>query len=239
MSGAANDTTGTLYGLGVGPGDPELLTLKAARILGEVPVLAYITPEGGDSLARRIAAPHLSGGQAEIAIPIAMKTDPGPGQKVYDEYAVKLDAHLQAGRSVAVLCEGDPFFYGSFMYLYGRLWNRCPVQVVPGVSSLMAVPAVAGLPLVSRDQVLTVIPATLDEATLEAQLMNPGPAVLMKVGRHLGKVKTVLERLGLLKAAVFIEKATQEGERVLPLATVDADAKGGALYFSMILVGKP
>ncbi len=227
---------GTLYGLGIGPGDPELITLKALRILKSVPVVAYPAPEEGDSLARAIAAPHLGGGQTEIAIRTPMTPGNFPADDVYDRYAAEIAAHLREKRDVAVLCEGDPFLYGSFMYIFARLAGDHPVEVVPGVSSLGAVAASAGRPLVSRNQVLTIVPAPLDEDELERRLSGTDAAAVMKVGRHLEKVKRVLARLGLDNGATYVEHASMSDERICPLAEVP---DGAAPYFSMILVRRP
>lgn len=226
---------GTLFGVGVGPGDPDLLTLKAVKIIDASPVIAYPAPDTGDSLARAIAAPHIPAGKTEIAIRTPMIPGPYPNNAVYDRYAAEISAHLSAGRDVAVLCEGDPFLYGSFMYLFLRLAADFPARVVPGVSSLGACAAAAGAPLVSRNQVLTVLPAPLPEAELESRLKTCEAAAIMKVGRHLPKVKAVLARLGRLAGAQYVEHATMAGERVLPLA----DAPDTAPYFSMVLVRSP
>ena len=228
--------TGTLYGLGVGPGDPELITLKARRILRSVPVIAYPAPEQGDSLSRAIAAPHVPDGLIEIAIRTPMTPENFPANDVYDRYAAEIGTHLGEGRDVAVLCEGDPFLYGSFMYIFARLAGEYSVEVVPGVSSLGAVAAVAGVPLVSRNQVLTILPAPLDEAELEKRLKQTEAAAIMKVGRHLEKVKRVLGRLGLESGAMYVEHATMADEKVAPLADV---TEATAPYFSMILVRRP
>jgi len=225
--------TATLYGLGVGPGDPELITLKALRILERVPVVAYPAPETGDSLARAIAAPHIPDGRDEIAIRTPMVPGRFPAHDVYDHYAEAIDGHLRAGRDVAVLCEGDPFLYGSFMYLFSRLAESHPAEVVPGVSSLGACAAAAGVPLVSRNQVLTVVPGPLDEAELEARIQDSPAVAIMKVGRHLEKVRRVLGRLDLIDNAHYVERATMSEQKVLPLRDVNGD---GAPYFSMVLV---
>ena len=227
MSGA-----GTLYGLGVGPGDPELITLKALRLLKAAPVIAYPAPEDGDSLARKIAATHLPGGQTEIVIRMPLDAGRFPIDAVYDDAARAVADHLAAGRDVAALCEGDPFFYGSFMYLFGRLAGDHRVEVVPGVSSLLACPAALGAPLAARDDTLIVLPATLVEATLERRLDGIDAAAIIKVGRHLEKVRRVLDRLGLGKSARYIEHATMAEQRIAPLA----EAGHRAPYFSMILV---
>ena len=228
-------TSGTLYGLGIGPGDPELLTLKAVRILKDAPVIAYPAPDSGDSLARAIAQPHLPTGRTEIAIRTPMVASDFPVHEVYDRYANEIVSHLDAGQDVAVLCEGDPFLYGSFIYIFARLVDSHTVEVVPGVSSLGACAAAAGAPLVSRSQVLTIVPAPLAEDDLEAHIKFSDAVAIMKVGRHLEKVRRVLRRLGLEKGAHYVEHATMNEERVLPLARVNGN---NTPYFSMILVRK-
>lgn len=229
----ADRSPGTLYGLGVGPGDPELITLKAYRLLRAVPVVAYPAPEQGDSLARAIVAPHLPGGQIEIAMRMPMVASRFPAQEVYDRASVEIGDHLAAGRDVAVLCEGDPFFYGSFMYLFGRMAAEVAVRVVPGVSSLTACAAALAAPLAARDDVLTVIPATLPAEVLAARLSDADSAALIKVGRHFPKVRDVLESLGLTGQARYVQHATMENQIVLPLDAVPPEA---VPYFSMILV---
>ena len=225
--------SGTLYGLGVGPGDPDLITLKALRVLERVPVIAYPAPETGDSLARTIAAPHIPEGRDEIVIRTPMVPGKFPAHDVYDRYAEEISGHLAAGRDVAVLCEGDPFLYGSFMYLFSRLADDHAMQVVPGVSSLGACAAAAGVPLVSRNQVLTVVPGPLGEAELEARIKASPAVAIMKVGRHLDKIRRVLGRLNLMNNAHYVERATMDEQRVMPLAELNGE---GAPYFSMVLV---
>jgi precorrin-2/cobalt-factor-2 C20-methyltransferase len=226
--------TGTLYGVGIGPGDPELITLKALKCLKRVPVIAYPAPQEGDSLARAIVASHLVGGQDEIVIRMPMVAARFPAQEVYDKAAVEIGAELEANRDVAVLCEGDPFFYGSFMYLFARMAERYPVEVIPGVSSLTACAAVLGAPLVARNDVLTVVPATLKPEALKRRLAEGGEAAaIVKVGRNLAKVRSVLADLGLADDARYVEHATMASQRTLPLTAV---ADGAAPYFSMILV---
>jgi precorrin-2/cobalt-factor-2 C20-methyltransferase len=227
-------SVGTAYGLGVGPGDPELITLKALRLLRRCPVVAYPAPETGDSLARRIVAPHLEGcTPIEYAIRMPMEAARFPAEAVYDRAAAELGAHLTAGRDVAVLCQGDPFFYGSFMYLFARLATRFTVEVVPGVSSLTACAAALQWPLASRDDVLSVIPATLPEADLMARLAATDAAAIIKLGRHLPKLRRVLDALGLAASARYIERATLPEQAIRPLADL-ADA--AAPYFATVLV---
>jgi precorrin-2 C(20)-methyltransferase len=226
----------TLYGLGVGPGDADLITVKARGILARVPVIAYPAPQGGESLVRAIADPWVPAGGIEIVIQVPMLSERFPAQDVYDHYAGEIAGHLDAGRDVALLCEGDPMFYGSFMYIFERLQGRYQTVVVPGVSSLGAVAAAAGMPLAARNDVLSIIPAPLPEAQLAALLAATDAAAIMKVGRHLGKVRRVLRGQGLEGCAWYVERATMMNERVLPLRQV-ADEE--APYFSMILVRRP
>ncbi len=228
--------TGTLYGLGIGPGDPELLTLKAVRLINACPVIAYPAPDSGDSLARAIAAPHIPDGRTEIVIRTPMIAGPFPANDVYDRYSVEIAEHLNAGRDVAVLCEGDPFLYGSFMYVYSRLNNDFTVEVVPGVSSIGACAAAAGVPLVSRSQILSVVPATLDEDNLKQRIASTEAVAIMKIGRHLEKVCRVLSDLKLKDHAVYVEHASMENQKVI---TLDQLSLTSAPYFSMILIRHP
>ena len=226
--------TGRLHGIGVGPGDPELITLKAVRILREVPVVAYPAPDPGESIARKIAAGFIPAGRTEIAIRVPMR----PGEipvAIYDRAAEEIAAHLRAGRDVGVLCEGDPFFYGSFMYLHDRLAPEFPCTIVPGVTSLTACAAASGRPLVRRDDVLTILPATLPDAELEERLAGGGSAAFLKVGRHLPRLRALLERLRLAGSAVYVAHATREDQQVSRLADLQS---GEAPYFYMILISK-
>lgn len=222
--------SGTLYGVGVGPGDPELLTLKAVRLLRAVPVIAYPAPLQGEGMARRIVAPHLPGGQVEIVLRMAFDPGQPPPDEVYDRGSAEIAGHLAAGRDVAVLCEGDPLFYGSFAYVLERLDQDFAVEVVPGIASPMACAAVLARPLTTRDDRLAVVPATRAEADLLAALAGADAAVVMKLGRHLDKVRRVLGATGLAEAAQVVAWAGHAGQQVLPLAAVDT-----APYFSMVV----
>ena len=226
---------GKLYGVGVGPGDPELLTLKALRILTSVPVLAWPAPEEGPSLARELVADHLPSTQREIAIRMPLLPARFPAKDVYDKAALEIGEALDAGDDVAVICEGDPFFYGSFMYLFGRLSGGHAIEVVPGVSSLTACAAALGSPLSAKNDVLSVIPGPLDADTMAQRLAEADAAAIIKVGRHLEKIRSVLAQIGLSDNARYIERATMAEQRIVPLADVD---DGDAPYFSMILVHK-
>jgi len=223
-----------IFGIGVGPGDPDLITLKGLRLLRAAAVIAYPAPETGSSLARSLAAPHLPGGQHELPIRMPMSLDRFPAQAAYDQADAEISAHVAAGRDVAVLCEGDPFFYGSFLYLFARLADRHPVTVVPGVSSLTACAAVAGLPLVARNDVLTVIPAPLPEEWMLARLQDVDAAVIVKVGRHIDKCRRVLAAAGLAEQAILVERATQADQCVRRLTEGAADEP--VPYFATLLV---
>ena len=227
--------TGTLYGLGVGPGDPELITLKALRILRAAPVIAYPAPDDGDSLARSIVAEHLPGGQTEVPIRMPILTDRFPAQDVYDGAAEEIGGHLDAGRAVAVVCEGDPFFYGSFMYLFGRMAPRFHVTIVPGISSLMAAAAALKAPLAARNDLLTVVPAPLEEAALTEAIAAADSVAIIKVGRHLAKVRRVLRKLDRHAGAQYVAYATMAEQTIRPLADVTDER---APYFSLILSHK-
>lgn len=228
-------TGGSLYGLGVGPGDPELVTLKAARILGSCPVVAYPAPDDGVSFARSIVADLMPADATEIPIVIPMRTERFPAIEVYDAAAATIGSHLDAGRDVAVLCEGDPFFYGSFMYLFERLSGRYRTEIVPGVTSLTASAAALGRPLAGRNDMLSVIPATLGEDELHRRLEAADAAAVIKLGRHLAKVRRVLDDLSLTANAGYVERATLPNQKAAPLARIDGDQ---APYFSMILVNR-
>lgn len=224
--------TGTLFGVGVGPGDPELVTLKAHRLITGAAVVAYPAPDSGESFARRIVAEFLSEDAIEIPMVVPMRVARFPAQTVYDAGAAEIAEHLEAGRNVFVLCEGDPFFYGSFMYLFARLEGRFPVEIVPGVSSLGAVTAAAQRPLCAREEVLTVLPATLDAEVLRDRLAGANAAAIMKLGRHFAKARGVVAELGLTERAMFVRHASLPEQEVTPLA----DAPDVAPYFSMILI---
>jgi precorrin-2/cobalt-factor-2 C20-methyltransferase len=219
--------------LGLGPGDPDLITLKALRILQQSEIIAYLAPNDGDSLARAIAGPHLPGGQQEIAIRAPMSRDPAPARKAYDQAAGEIGGLVGQGKKVAILCEGDPLFYGSFMYLFERLAQDWPIGVVPGVNSLAACAAELGMPLASRNEVVTIIPAPLDEQELARRIAGTDMAAIIKVGRHLDKVLKVLDDLGLTNQARYIERASMADQKILAL---DELAGAKAPYFSMILV---
>ncbi len=225
--------TATLYGLGVGPGDPELMTLKAHRILSTAKIIAYPAPDTGPSFAREIVNEYIREDATEIPIIIPMRTQRFPALEIYDEAARTIAHHLDCGEDVAVLCEGDPFFYGSFMYLFARLNTQYRIEIVPGVSSLMACAAEFGRPLAARNDVLTIIPAPLAADQIKRQLEKTDAAAIIKIGRHYDKVCSILDELGLLERAGYVERASLPNQKIARLSHANIDK---APYFSMILV---
>ena len=226
--------SGTLYGVGLGPGDPELMTLKAHRIIAAASVIAYPAPLDGDSFARSIAREIIPATAREIRIDIPMDAKRYPAQEAYDKAAETIAEALSEGWDVVVLCEGDPLFYGSFMYLFARLSGDFAVEIVPGVSSVMACAAMAQRPLSARNEVLTIIPGTLPKDELSARVGSADAIAIMKVGRNLPKIKDVLFDQDLVKDAVYVERATLPIGQICPLS----EAPETAPYFSMILVTK-
>ncbi len=232
---------GILYGVGVGPGDPDLITVKARRIVEAAPVVAYPAARHGRSNARAVVAALLHPEHIELALIYPATTEieqPEGGYEAamaafYDRSAEAIAAHLDAGRDVAVLCEGDPLFYGSYMYLHDRLAERYETHVIPGVASVLAGAARLGVPLVRRDTELTILPGTLSESVLAARLADGNAYAIMKLGRTFAKVRRALERAGVAERALYVERATMEHERIIPLADVDAER---VPYFALVLV---
>jgi precorrin-2/cobalt-factor-2 C20-methyltransferase len=223
---------GKLYGIGVGPGDPELLTIKALRRLQAAPVVAYPVSDGGKSLSRSIVAGYLRSKQIEVPLWYPFKLEQS-SQPYYDQAADTLAEHLEAGRDVVVLCEGEPFFYGTFMYLFTRLSGRFLTEVVPGVSSVMANASMLGTPLTYRNDVFMVLPGTLPAEALREKLAVADAAIILKLGRNFAKVYAVLDELGLVDRAHYIERATMPNQRILPIREVDPEA---VPYFALISI---
>jgi precorrin-2 C20-methyltransferase/precorrin-3B C17-methyltransferase len=232
--------SGRLFGVGVGPGDPELMTIKARRVIEAADVVAYPVARHGRGVARHAAAPYLRADHVELAMtyPVTTEETDHPGgyagalRDFYDESARRIAAHLDAGRDVAVLCEGDPLFYGSYSYLHERLAHRYPTEVVAGVTAFSAAAAAAGTPLAKRDDVVTILPGTLPPDVLAARLQGADAAVVMKLGRTFPGVRDAAERAGVAAHAVYVERASAPEERVAPLR----DVNGAVPYMSLVLV---
>ncbi len=226
--------TGKLIGVGLGPGDPELMTLKAHRLIASAAVVAYPALENGESFARSIAAKSIPADAHEITIRIPMTVERGPAQAAYDQGAADIAAQLEAGKDVVVLCEGDPFFYGSFMYLFSRLADQYETDIIPGVTSVTTCAAVAKRPLTARNDVLTIIPGPLETDEMRSRIEAAGAVAIMKVGRHLGRIRALLADMGLAASATYVARASLPSQQVLPLER----ASDPAPYFSMILITK-
>ncbi|MFF5390740.1 precorrin-3B C(17)-methyltransferase [Streptomyces sp. NPDC013012] len=237
----AGNTVGKLYGVGLGPGDPDLLTLAAVKAIAEADVIAYHSARHGRSIARSIAAPHLREDHVEerLTYPLTVETTDHPGgyrgalNDFYEEAAARLAAHLDAGRTVAVLAEGDPLFYGSYQHMHKRLAHRYDTTVIPGVTSVSAAAARLGEPLCEAEEVLTIVPGTLPEDELTARLAGTDSAVVMKLGRTFPTVRRALERAGRLEDARYVERAFMAGERTGRLAEVDPES---VPYFSVAVL---
>ena len=233
--------TGTLYSVGVGPGDPELLTLKAARILATAPAYAFFAKRGRPSHARAIAAPHLRPGAEALRfdypftteLPVSDPRYPAGMAAFYQHASQTVADRLAQGRSVALLCEGDPFFYGSAMYLFDRLSPHYPHQVVPGVPGMAGAWCRAGVPMTHGDDVLTVLPGTLGAKDLAARLAQTDAAVIMKLGSNLPKVRAALQESGRASRAIYVERGTMTDEQILAPGEWP---EGPAPYFSLVLV---
>ncbi|MFF9688109.1 precorrin-3B C(17)-methyltransferase [Streptomyces sp. NPDC014623] len=234
-------STGRLYGVGLGPGDPALMTVRAVQVIGEADVVAYHSARHGRSIARSIAAQYIRADHIEEALvyPVTTETTDHPGgyrgalDEFYAEAAARLAAHLDAGRTVAVLAEGDPLFYGSYQHMHKRLADRYDTEVIPGVTSVSAAAARLGTPLVEAEEVLTILPGTLPEEELTARLAATDSAVVMKLGRTFPAVRRAFEASGRLPEARYVERATMAGERTGDLADTDA---GSVPYFAVAVL---
>jgi precorrin-2/cobalt-factor-2 C20-methyltransferase len=239
---------GRLVGVGTGPGDPELMTLKAVRALAEADVVAHFAKRGNNGNARTITGAHFREGLIELPLlyPVTTEIDKNNNDyrqiitDFYEESAHKVAEHLEQGRMVAVLSEGDPLFYGSYMHLHVRLSHLYPTEVIPGVTAMSGCWSQTGLPIVQGDDVLTVLPGTMDETELTRRLSDTDAAVIMKVGRNLPKIRRALAASGLLDRAIYVERGTMPETQSMRLEDKPDDK---APYFALILVpgwaGKP
>ncbi|KAF0847142.1 precorrin-3B C(17)-methyltransferase [Nocardia caishijiensis] len=236
--------SGTLWGIGLGPGDPELVTVKAARLIGAADVVAFHSARHGRSISRGIAEPYMRPGQIEehLVYPVTTETTDHPGgyqgaiDEFYEQAAARLAAHLAAGRDVALLAAGDPLFYSSYMHMHRRLADRFRAEIVPGITSVSAASAALGTPLVEGEQVLTVLPGTMPVDELTARLRETDAAAIMKLGRTFPGVRQALADAGRLDDAYYVERASSTRQRVLAAADVD---EADVPYFSITLVPGP
>ncbi|MCZ4271768.1 precorrin-2 C(20)-methyltransferase [Maritalea porphyrae] len=226
--------SGTLTLVGVGPGDPELLTLKAVNAIGAADVVVYPQKPGETSLSLSIAQMHIGATAVRLPVNVPMKVEREPAQQAYDQIAKTISSLLDEGKSVAYLCEGDPLFYGSAMYMIERL-PQARVSIVPGITSLTATASAIGRPLAARNETLKVLPAPLDSEKLIFELNHTQSAAIIKVGRHFDRIRDVLTQTGHAANAIVVEHATQNCQKVTPLMDFAKDERP---YFSTILCYK-
>lgn len=232
---------GRLIGVGTGPGDPELLTLKAVRALARADVVAHFAKRGNHSNARRTVSAHLGPGITELPLlyPVTTEIDSRHADyrniigRFHEESASAVRKHLDSGRIVAILSEGDPLFYGSYIHLHIRLASHYPTEIIPGITAMSGGWSQAGLPIVQGNDTLTVFPGTMDEREMARRLADADAAVIMKVGRNLPKIRRAIMAAGRLGGALYVERATMNNTFSTPLA---AKAGDDAPYFSIILI---
>lgn len=237
-----NNKKGIFYGVSVGPGDPELVTRKAWRAVQNAKIIAYPAPlnkDGkapiyGDSFSRAIVAEAISKQVIEIPIYVPMVKNREPAQEIYDHAAKEISAYLDTGQDVYMLCEGDALTYGSFIYVLARLRAFYKVEIIAGVSSIQACASLTQHNLATRNDRITILPAPLDDQCLKNTIMHTESIAIIKLGRHLPRIKALIKGMGLMEQAIYIERASLDNERGLPLK----DAPNDAPYFSMILLYK-
>ena len=239
IGGAARK--GMLYGIGVGPGDVSYLTLRAAALVRQVDVIAFFAKRGLQGNARGIVAPLMAENREELRLEYPVTNEIPPDDPRYQEQisrfyeasAETLSALLRQGKSVGLLAEGDPFFYGSFMHIWRRLDKIFPIEVVPGVTGMSGCWTRANAPITWGDDALSVLPGTMTEAQLTRRLADTDAAVIMKVGKNLAKIRRAVTAAGLLARAIYVERGSMKGERIMPLSE---SPEVGSPYFSMVLI---
>jgi len=226
--------TGILYGVGLGPGDPELLTVKAVNAIQDSQVIVYLTNEQGQSYARRIVAPWIRAGQEEIPVFMPMDRERQRAIQVYDDLSIVLADKLTQGKIVSVLCEGDPFFYGSFIYIYERLNQDFNCRVIPGISALHAVSAMAETPLTRLDANMTVVTARESDEKLKSVFQQHDCVVILKVSSQLQRIIGLIRQSDRLADGIYAEYLTQDKQQLYHDLSQVMDEK--APYFSLILL---
>jgi precorrin-2/cobalt-factor-2 C20-methyltransferase len=240
MSGPSS-RDGRLFGVGVGPGDPELVTVKATKILGTAPVVAFFAKKGTRGVARGIVDRWIGSGTRELPLAYPLTTeipfrDPCYAETMHAFYAQAAQAiadHLGEGRDVALVCEGDPLFYGSFIHLYAELKDRFAVEIVPGITGMAGCWSAAKVPIACGDDVFSVLPGTLGAEDLARHLASSDAVVIIKVGANLAKIRRAVSEAGRLDEAVYVAHGTGKGEKISRLAEKSED---DAPYFSLIVI---
>ena len=232
---------GKIYGVGVGPGAVDLLSVRADKLVREAKYIAFFRKAGRAGHARQIASTLLSKDVIELAMEYPITTEiPLSDQRYsevlsefYKKYSNMIISLSQTGIDLVILCEGDPFFYGSFMHIYSRVKDKCPVEVVPAITGMSAAWTATHIPITWGDDILTVLMGTLDKTTLENQLQDTNAAIIMKIGRNLPKIKKALERTGRFYDAFIVEYAAMDKQTVQRLSDYNTE---NAPYFSIIIL---
>ena len=232
---------GKIYGVGVGPGAVDLLSVRADKLVREAKYIAFFRKAGRAGHARQIASTLLSKDVIELAMEYPITTEIPLSDRCYSEvlsefykkYSNKIISLSQTGIDLVILCEGDPFFYGSFMHIYSRVKDKCPVEVVPAITGMSAAWTATDIPITWGDDILTVLMGTLDKTTLENQLQDTNAAIIMKIGRNLPKIKKALERTGRFYDAFIVEYAAMDKQTVQRLSDYNTE---NAPYFSIIIL---
>lgn len=230
---------GKVICVGLGPGDPDLMSVRAHKRISNARHIAYFRKEGRQGRARQIVEGLLPEGAVEHAMEYPVTTeipveDPEYNRILaafYDDWADRL-TNLSQTEDVIVLCEGDPFFFGSFMHLHTRLRGRAEVEVVPGITGMSGCWTATDEPITWGDDVLTVAMATLPEEELTQRAANTDALVVMKIGRNLAKLRRALTAAGRLEDTWLVERGTMPGQTVQRLV----DAPDNVPYFSIALV---
>jgi precorrin-2/cobalt-factor-2 C20-methyltransferase len=233
-------TSGTIHGVGLGPGAADLMSVRADRLVRSARHLAYFRKQGRTGRARRMVEGMLRADAVEFAMDYPVTTEIAVADPAYNDrlsaFYADCTSHLAAlaaaGEDVVVLCEGDPFFYGSFMHLHARLIGHAPVEVVPGVTGMSGAWTATDVPITWGDDVLTVATATLPEEELTRRIRDTDALVVMKIGRHLPKLRRAVEAAGRTHAAWLVEYAAMPEQRVVRLA----EAGDAAPYFAILLI---
>ena len=232
---------GKIYGVGVGPGAVDLLSVRADKLVREAKYIAFFRKTGRAGHARQIASTLLSKDVIELAMEYPITTEiPLSDQRYsevlsefYKKYSNMIISLSQTGIDLVILCEGDPFFYGSFMHIYSRVKDKCPVEVVPAITGMSAAWTATDTPITWGDDILTVLMGTLDKTTLENQLRDTNAAIIMKIGRNLPKIKKALESTGRFYDAFIVEYAAMDKQTVQRLSDYNTE---NAPYFSIIIL---
>lgn len=236
-----SEKTVQLYGVGVGPGDPELITVKGMKAIQSADVIAYHETKKRNSNALKIAKQWIPDNAelAPITYPITTEKDSFSDgynnilNDFYNQTAEYISSFLKVGKRVVVLAEGDPLFFSSFMYIYDKLGKDYATEIIPGISSIFASAAIFQTPICYRNQTLTVLSGVSSESELTRKLADGDAFAIMKLGRNLGKVRKILKNLGMVERALYIERATMENQKIVSLPEVDEDSSP---YFSLILI---